>query len=57
MKTPIQKHFERKEKRRLIREIEENSRLYELTLNDEYRISLIYLHKEYESKFGKWYSK
>lgn len=55
MKTPIQKHFERKERKRLEEQIKENSRQYELTLNDESRRNLIYLHRQYEIKFGRCY--
>ena len=55
MKTPLKIYQERKERKNLESEIRENSRIYELTLNDIQRKRLIYLHRQHEIKFGRCY--
>ena len=55
MKTPIQIHNERKERRKLESFIKENSKEYERTLDETARRNLIYLHRQYEIKFGRCY--
>ncbi len=55
MRTPLQIHRDREEKKDLVFKIKDAQRLHQLTLKDEYRIKIITYCREYKIKYKKDY--